>query len=358
MRIFRLTVLVVVSVMWGTAASAQSPNCSGAVPDDNNDDSSAINSCLSGGGTVMLANGLYWIDATLNLTQDNTVFIGEVVEGIAPILRARPELDETMLVVSASADNWEIYNLAFDGNDSNRTDLEACDGYRGWATNIQARGTGFSIHHISSNSALCGSALEVEGSDFDIYNSEFLYNGSNSGANEPWADGITLLMCDVGSVYSNYFRDNTDIDIVVGGGDECLIDDNEIDHVDDYAFAGFHVGWFPGTFAAAHDTSEYRYFDISSASDKLGFGVVVGYHPWSSTRDIEGGYVHHNYSNGANINLLVEGITSGSFQSNTWDNPQGSACGVNYDYAAYHHSGATIQNGATSYERHSVCGVP
>jgi hypothetical protein len=310
---------------------------------------------------VVLANGTYDIGSSLLLTRDNLVFTGDTIGGA--VLRARPALRGAMLVVSDSADGWELSNLVFDGNRANRLYASSCAGYRGAYTNIQARGTYWTIANVQSNATLCGTALEVKGAYYVIRNSDFRNNGTHGGAaSEPWADGVTLLTCDHGQVHDNHFLDNTDVDIVNGGGDACVIERNTIDHVAQYGYAGIMVGYFDEGFPGVHRTNHVRSNLVRSALNRLAFGTVVGLHPWVANVTVEGGTVQNNAMSGAVHNLAVDGISSGSVQGNTMSNSQGTQgfrCTQPLSFTAAHSGSATIQAGYVEYQHHYLaCGTP
>jgi hypothetical protein len=122
-------------------------------------------------------------------------------------------------------------------------------------------------------------------------------------------------------------------------------------------FAGLHVGWFNGG-GGDHSGSTYSGNNISSALNKLGFGVVVGKHPWDVLESLgDAGSVTSNGASGSVINLAVEGISGGGqVTGNNVSGAQGTrgfgGCTrtdvVPKDYTVYHpHAGsATLQSGS------------
>jgi len=363
MRINSAVVVFACFAWMASAPSVWAGNCPGAVPDDNIDDSAAINFCLANNPTsVILAYGTYDIDATLNLTRDNLIFTGEFLNGVPPGLLARPGLVGPMLLTSADADGWELSGLAFVGNKANRTNAASCAGYRGNWNNLNINGTFFLIHHIASNETLCGSAMEVQNaSNYVIRDNQFWDNGSETGPGaEPWSDGITLWKCPDGDVLNNFLINSTDVALIVGGGFSCEIQFNEIIQQDSFAYAGFMVHKFSD---GLHATSLYHDQTIRSGLDKLGFGIMVGSHPWDPNITIEGGSVYSNYIEGAVYNLVVDGISQGSVQNNTTVGNQGTRgwpcfSGETFAYTVAHKGTADTQPGEVAYQHHSPCGPP
>jgi len=351
--------LVIVTCSFHVAPVAAAPKterCQGANANDGKDDAAAINRCLATNPSrIVLTPGTYDIGSSLRLTRDNIVFTGELSpSGGAPVLRARPALVGAILVVDNAADGWELSNLVFDGNRSNRLNKSACSGYRGAYTNIQARGTLWTIHDIQSNNTLCGTGIEVKGSNYVIRNSQFRSNGAQPGPGEgpePWSDGITLLNCDGGQVFGNTLVDNTDVDLIVGGSSTCVIEMNAVSHTATYGFAGLMVGYFNEGFAGLHAGTELRNNTVSSSLDMLGFGIMDGMHPWDASITIEGGQVYNNTATGAVHNLAVDGVSNGNVHDNTMSGAQGSRglrCSQPFDYTAAHAGSATLQAGLSS----------
>jgi hypothetical protein len=50
-------------------------------------------------------------------------------------------------------------------------------------------------------------------------------------ANGRWADGLTVWNCDGGHIHDNTFSDNTDVNLIIGGGFGCVVEDNVISNV-------------------------------------------------------------------------------------------------------------------------------
>lgn len=335
----RIGLLIAWMSLAASGATAQPlPTCPAAVPNDHDHDTTAINACLANGGTVVLEDGgLYWIDdptpggnaAALEITVSGTTLRGQGV-GALPILRAVPALTASML----KAENVSYVRLEwldFDGNLPNRTAGAQCSGYRGHLSNIQMWSPeGWSVHNVVSRQALCGTAFEGFGSNLSITDSDFYLNGRGIGeyapGPDPWADGLTLWSCENGIVRNNTFADNTDINLAVGGGAGCVVEDNVIANGAKHGFAGLGVVWFPHG-AGNHAGSVYRRNTITSGLDRLAFGIVVGNEPWHPAASGfvgHAGVVENNTVSGAVVNIAVVGISGGRIQNNQLSNPQGT----------------------------------
>ena len=297
-------------------------------PNDHIPDSCALQQLLDRGGQILLdapaspdAPG-YILDRGLRLLVSGTSLTGRNPEAKARMV-SDPDIADAML--DAKADNFTLANLVFDGNrDNRRHQLATCRGPRAKAYNLILRGSGFKVHDLESTHALCGSAMAIEGSDFRIYDNRVVDNGFDifeqpqfGTKTEAWSDGMTVWKCERGQIYNNTLADNTDIDIIVGGGRACQVLNNQISHHKKYAFGGLHVAWFPNG-DGNHVDSLFGGNWISAESGLLHFGLMVGFHPWNADVWIENaGRIANNYTSGAGINLAVDGVRKAEIVSNT-----------------------------------------
>jgi hypothetical protein len=337
--------------------------CTDANPFDDLPDDTALQNCLNAGGTIALtADGTvgYIVAQGLTLSTNGTVLTSTSAFGFRAIIKAAPGLLAPILRVADTAANYQISNIMFDGKVFDRVHSGSCSGYRDFGSNLIVRGSGFVIDNVESRAAMCGSSMEVVGSSFEIRNSWFVFNGRSRdqapGVAEPWSDGLTLLGCSGGNVHGNTLWDNTDIDLVVGGGPGCTITDNHIQHTGAYAFGGFVAGRFEN-YAGDHFRSPYTFNDVTATSNTLTFGVLVGQHPWTPQLNIFNPVVNDNSSSGAVVNLAIDGVVGGEVQRNSGSNNQGSkwrTCSIgSFNYTAAddgttsHINGTAIQPGYT-----------
>lgn len=340
---------LMLAVVFGIAliASADFAAAQTVCPANGNDTESdweTIQTCLNQGGDVWLdadvTNG-YYIDRTLFLTQSGQTFRGVSNFGYKALLFAMSSLSGPL--IDGNASNYRVEQIMLYGNKFGRSPSECATG------NGVLRGS-FTVYNIESRDAVCGTGLAVEGT-FTITNSWFVFNGFAEPG--PWADGLTVWNCQGGTVAGNTFWDNTDVDLIVGGGN-CTVEDNTISHMNTYGFAGLMIGWFPGG-DGNHTGSVFQRNNISSSADKLGFGIMVGSHPWTIDWPfVNAGTITGNSSSGAVINLMVEatfdGGVGGTVSSNGVSGAQGSNgflnCTVSSNYAAAHLGSLSIQPGA------------
>jgi hypothetical protein len=256
----------------------------------------------------------------------------------------------TQILRTSGVSGLQLLAIKLDGNKANRT--ATCRGYRGNGANISLfDGDGWKLINIESSRALCGTALEISGTNYEIANSQFYSNGYSTGqrGGEPWADGITLAYCQGGYVHDNYLEDSTDIAIVSGGtgGYGCRVENNTIHQANNHAFAGIAAHNFVegGTGGGDHTNSLYQNNTITSALNQLDLGISVGMHGWFSDRDTFGGSIINNSVSGARINLDIYGYHDGTVNNNTISSPQGSFFGFGANYAATNVTNTCLQLG-------------
>jgi len=345
----------------GTASNAYAQhNCPGAIPNDPVRDDEQIENCLNAGGPreVRLDGGYYWVGATIEMRVSDVTFASAGTGSV--LLMATDDLYGPMLEVLPGTNGYQITNLQFWGRVYSRTFRNLCVAgpgapHRKFGNNLFLTGSNFTVVSIESTGAMCGSSLEVDGSNFTLASNFIGGNGipeDEPGPSGKYADGITLLRCDNGWVWNNTAVDNTDIGIVVGGGNGCYIEGNSLLNQYKHAFAGLHVGSFQNG-GRDHPNSHYRWNVTDSWYDKQAFGVAVGFHPWGNEPTYFAGYIYENESYGAVVNLAVDGIDSGYIQRNIWGAYQGTfgyGCNVVPTYYTAGHFGpaADIQGGYLS----------
>ena len=319
-------------LLWLTIASSAAPRtattCEAANPFDNNPDHVALQACLDNFDDVLLKpSGLpgyvgYIVGDTIKIKRPGALLTTADNPHKATIVAGR-ELSSSMLR-GLDVDNFEISFIRFDGNRDRRLPLvKPCDGLRNYR-NVEVISNGFRIRYIESTGAVCGSALTVgDSSNFEIYGSSFYDNGAQpedaSGIAGFWADGLTVFKCVNAVIRDNQLWDNTDIDLAVNGGTACSVYRNTISHSYRYGFAGLVAG------DPARSGGEFSDNVISSGYNLLGFGILVGCHPWPQCG---GGYVsnvslYRNFSHGAVVNLAVDGLNGGRIEDNVAVGAQG-----------------------------------
>jgi hypothetical protein len=272
-----------------------------------------------------------------------------------------------MLSSPESVSGYQLINLAFDGRKYGRLHPENCPDEHEKGYNLKLRGSDFVVDTVWTQHALCGSGMEVGGSTYEIKNSYFLSNGFEEGQHVygAWSDGLTLGQCTAPSgsysrVHDNYFEDNTDIDLIIGQGQNCLVYDNVIVHNHAFAFGGLMLG-FDGDHSGSVVSNNTV---ISNRVNLLGFGILVGHHPWTTSMNIgDAGTVQNNHSSGSAVTFAIDGIANGLVNGNTVNGNQGDRhvfgiCPMSAAYTAGDFGSAIITGGYTPRVYHESATQP
>jgi hypothetical protein len=306
---------------------------------------------------VVLAPGNpgYIIATGLTIPVDNTV----LTSSAAPT-RARLVADPGLAAPLLSMTNRNGVHITFievDGNRPNRTGVASCQGYRIFGTNVSLEGSSnFAFNDSRSTQAMCGSALQINGTNFELARNLIDDNGHGREAQdapEPWSDGMTLGKCAGGYVHDNQVIDATDIAIVDGGGANCRIENNVIKAMTRHAFGGIALHVFTAEGNGDHTGTSVTNNQITSADNLMSFGLSLGMHPWGGTNLMTtamGGTVTGNSVSGAVVDLQVDGVSGMTVTGNTLSSPSGTpGCGGSTAlYTVAHQTGSTLDPGSTA----------
>lgn len=344
--------------------AAMAPNCPEANPNDNLPDDDALQACLNRGGLTALPAGSPGFILAKGLKIFNN---GQTLRGADPAHPARfvaaATLQDTMLRGDTISDTVVRF-LELDGNREARTALLGqCGGYRIWATGLAIRySRNFVVADNHITNTLCGSALEVDGSDFEVARN--VIEGSGHGleakdASEPWADGITLHNCFGGEVHDNKVVDATDVGIVSGGG-ACNIVHNDVSNVSRHVFGGITLHDFTLK-GVDHTGTVVAHNIVTGKNGMTSFGFSLGIHPWHNwpldgmpAPYNTGGTVACNQVSGSNFNLEVDGVKGLTVVDNkigeVGGSPRCKGPSVPYTFYGAHVIGSQLQPGATERE--------
>jgi len=203
-------------------------------------------------------------------------------------------------ILAVTAPGVTFDHLVINGNRLERAlsaSVAACQaGNNGAGINLHVAASNFIFTNSVSKYAVCGAGLEhAVASGGRITSNTFAYNGVHD-KDMLWADGLTIHSLDNSTVSDNEFVDNTDVDLILGGCRNCLIQRNVIRHSGSFpesSFAGFMAHAWPST------SGDYTGSDISGnkvdcgSGHSCGFGFLIGGEPWYSV-DTYGGVFHDN----------------------------------------------------------------
>ena len=282
-RYWAVSTLFVVAVLGGApnpqtlqATSAAFSNCTGASPNDWEDDTAALRACLE--------NQEYVISDTLFISRNDQLITSSMPWSAKIIAADHFQNHRKMLrTVEPPPRDYVIDLITFDGRLHNRQGLETCAPGSGEG-NLHLDGWRYTLRNSEILRAKCGAGLALLGSDYTIFNNYIAWSGSDQGpGSAPWADGITVLTCPNGNISYNTIVDSTDIAIAMGGGRGCQVHHNYIWQGGKTAFAGIVVGNFTANGAGDHtDSSVHDNTIIGAVPDRLQLGLLVGPHPWTT----------------------------------------------------------------------------
>jgi hypothetical protein len=165
---------------------------------------------------------------------------------------------------------------------------------------------GCALLESASIHALCGTGFLVSGpaTGVTIRGNTIAWNGVHDVANL-WSDGLTVHDASDSVFTDNVFADNTDVDMIFGGCQRCLIQRNVIAHSGDPAgesFAALMIHKWPGTSGCYEDVDVSGNAVDCGPLRGCGSGLYIGSESW---------YPETPYG------TLVEGTTSGLITGNT-----------------------------------------
>jgi hypothetical protein len=184
--------------------------------------------------------------------------------------------------------------------------------------------------------ALCGTGCEVSGtgSGVVLWRNTVAHNGVHN-AQGMWADGVTVHDYASTTVADNEFIDNTDIDLIFGGCQSCIIQDNFIWHTTAFsggAFAALMIHAWPSGATSGNFTGSHTFGNVidCGASRRCGFGLYLGPDAWYYA-DTYGGTVFHNVVDRAEQGVLIDDVRDMAVYDNRATNPASStsaSCGA------------------------------
>ncbi len=203
------------------------------------------------------------------------------------------ELNENAGMIYISGDNVNLDHIIFNGNKIGRQGTptaSACSA----GNNVMGYNVGFhsctncKVTNSVFENAVCATGFIANMENSIVEHNTIANNGFHYGG--LWSDGITSLKFENSKMRYNEFIDNTDVDLIFGGGKNSIIQYNYIKHTNNFAgstFAGLMIHQWPGgTSYQGGTTGDYTGSDFSyniidcGIGKRCGFGIMVGGDPW------------------------------------------------------------------------------
>lgn len=340
-----LIVLIAIITSWNLSAGPEALARQGAnEPSDqqthclaleasSRDATAAFEKCIQGmapGTTLMVAPKIYHFRRPLTVNRPVKIITAGLTEadgGCASAIddRCATFMLEPLQDVAAARGRMPIEikaaNVTFShirvvgrGGRNPKYDSPIClsNSTRSLGGGIRVEARNFTIKKSVIRDATCYTAIEVKaGSDrFSAYNNVIGPNGVHSLA-KMWADGLTVHDNSSAHIAKNLFYDNTDVQLILGGCQRCLIISNRFRHSGSFegaSFAELMLQSWPST-SGNFSQSISRGNDIDcTPQQRCGYGIMIGSNPWYMGR-VSGGEVTKNRVRFAIIGLNVDELS-------------------------------------------------
>lgn len=239
--------------------------------------------------------------------------------------------------IKIESDNVKFDHIVVNGNRYERYQSAAASKCRAgdntYGMNIRFSGNNISITNGGFVNALCGTGLYlIAGSNYYVAANTVGFNGIHNESNL-WSDGLTAIEIKKSRIVSNLFIDNTDVDLIFGACESCIIQSNEVRHSNSFnssSFAGIMIHSWPNG-----SSGNYNGADISrnvvncSEGHRCGIGIYLGQSAWYNSNTY-GGTVHDNSVSGAQLGFAVDKVSNFSIYNNNVNGSGGSfstSCG-------------------------------
>ncbi len=283
-------------------------------------DGATLQDCLDrtpNGGRLALAPGRYVVTRPLLLQRPVTLATAgapDCAAGDCAVLALRiaePGGPASRAIMISGAGSV-LDHITVEGGkaDPARDDARACNGPgRPSMGGIAVTAPGVTIRNSLITAVACYTAVQADAgaSGFRFEGNQVLANGTHD-RRAMWSDGLTVIDGENDVIRDNLFRDNTDVQLVLGGCRRCSVTGNRIESADATSFAGLLVHAWPlssGDYTGTVITGNT--IDCGPAR-RCGFGLGVGGRAWYET-PTSGGLIAGNAVNRAQIGINVDDAT-------------------------------------------------
>jgi hypothetical protein len=304
---------------------------------------------VSPGAEIALPPGRYVLRSRVMILKEITLSTAGVLPSGNPcierdgrrcaILTFIPNIDLQKLPFEISANDVHIDAVVFEGAKlvSPKTAIEVCKTKINKAAGggLQVRGDNIEISRSVFRSFPCYTSVEYEGGYGTKFESNVFAGNGSHDSSASWADGLTVHDGRSLIISRNKFKDNTDVQLIFGGCQFCLIKENRFSHsgvavASSFAELMFHAwpnatsGNFSGT-RVENNTIDCRRKDL------CGFGLMIGASPWYKAPTFGGQIFNNRISNttiGININDLTGAMQFGKNRVRKSGGVFKSSCGL------------------------------
>lgn len=291
----------------------------------------ALQTCIEAtppGGTIALPRGRYLIATPIHIRRPITLTTRTVSPTAAPCAQDERRCATLHLAIATAlmanavmpfdidSNAVRLDHLVFEG--TRRTDPLASrrrctsDSRRPMEGGLRVSGNAVVITRSVFRDMACYTALEYGGgAGVLITDNAFSGNGTHTVA-LGWADGLTIHTAKHFTVTGNWFRDNTDVQLIFGSCVDCRIADNHFSHseaAEGGSFAELMLQAWPNVTSGDFTGTLVTHNAIDCGSkQRCGFGIMIGSAPWYDAPAF-GGTVVKNHVRGAMLALNVDYLT-------------------------------------------------
>ncbi|HVF37738.1 MAG TPA: right-handed parallel beta-helix repeat-containing protein [Sphingomicrobium sp.] len=149
---------------------------------------------------------------------------------------------------------------------------------------LRVRGSSFTVRKSTFRNFACYTTMEIlAGSNALLIEDNLIGPNGDHRPGDIWSDGITIHDSEDSVVRRNFFIDNTDVQLILGGCRRCRIQNNEFRHSGAFeraSFAELMLQAFPSTSGDYTGTLVSQNRIDCGPSRRCGFGLMVGANPW------------------------------------------------------------------------------
>jgi hypothetical protein len=323
------------------------------------DASTAIQTCINNtpsGETLELPAGVYRMDHQVQISARPITLRTEGKNESMPKcltdnhdcaeLKASTSFTDTIGILRMLSPGTVVDHLVVNGNKLDRRSTSSGQGCSGgnnqFGYNIQLGCNNCTLTNSVTKNALCGTGCEVSGvrSNVRVWRNTIARNGVHN-LQGLWSDGLTVHDAANSTFAENEAGDNTDVDIIFGGCQNCVIQNNTIWHTDAFegsSFAALMIhAWPNGATSGDYNGTVTSGNSIDCGSQRqCGIGLYIGADAWYDA-DTFGGSVHDNTVINGQFGLLIDDARDMAVYNNPVSNTgttTRASCGwkITYDY--------------------------
>ncbi len=286
-------------------------------------DGAGLQHCLDqlpDGAQLALPPGRYVLTQALELHRPVTLTTQgapDCTQGGCAVLVLRLDApgNPFLRAITVSGAGSVLAHLTIEGGkaDPARDDSGACAGPgRPSRGGLAISAPGVTVRDSVITQIACYSAVMADAGAHGLRfeHNQVLSNGTHDRA-AMWADGLTVIDGADDVIRDNIFRDNTDVQLVLGGCRDCTIADNQLEETDAPGagtFAGLLVHAWPATSGDYTGTIITGNRIDCGPARRCGFGLGVGGRAWYKSSTY-GGRIVGNTVTRAQIGINVDDAT-------------------------------------------------